>query len=91
MPIEKALALGTTIAQDAAKRLDAPRVLILTQESDGSTVLYTHGFLSHAQINNVLSVGIHANLSDHDRFVLAGAAGEEAQEVARHIQLSNAS
>lgn len=82
MPNSKTLHVGTGLTADACEKLDAPRALLLTQDANGVITLYSHGFKSHAHINSVLSVGIHANLTDHDRFVELGAAGEDAARIA---------
>jgi len=81
MPNSTSLHAGTSLTANACEVLDAPRAILLTQDENGVITLYSHGFESHAHINSVLSVGIHANLSDHDRFVALGAAGEEAARI----------
>lgn len=85
MPNSTSLHAGTQLTSDACEALDTPRALLLTQDANGVITLYSHGFASHAHINSVLSVGIHANLSDHDRYVELGAAGEDAARVALSI------
>ena len=82
MPNSTSLHAGTRLIEQACESLDTPRALLLTQDENGVITLYSHGFESHAHINSVLSVGIHANLSDHDRFVALGAAGEDAARIA---------
>lgn len=85
MPTSKTLHAGTGLTEDACEELDTPRAILLTQDESGVITLYSHGFASHAHINSVLSVGIHANLSDHDRFVELGAAGAAAARIALTI------
>lgn len=85
MPNHTSLHVGTRLTSEACEELNVERALLLTQDANGVITLYSHGFESHAHINSVLSVGIHANLSDHDRFVELGAAGEDAARIALSI------
>jgi hypothetical protein len=67
----------------------AQAALVLLKLPNGTVSMITAGFESHADANNVLSLGIHMNLKQHDEFVLAGAAGEEAQVIAQEIEAAN--
>lgn len=54
----------------------------------GSVGISGHG-LNHAEATLLLASGIHLNLQDHDRHVLAGAAGRAAQAEAARIAADN--
>jgi hypothetical protein len=78
-------------AKVTADALAAQRVAILAQDENGVVTLLSHGFdgdAAHAQLNGLLSVGIHINLTDHDQHVLAGLAGSEAQNTAQKLRES---
>jgi hypothetical protein len=77
--------IGKALAANAVERLGARSAVLLTQDENGVVTLYSHGATTHAEINGVLSVGIHINLSDHDAQVLGGAAGQEAMQTAQSI------
>lgn len=62
--------------------------VVVVQLPDGSFSMAAHG-MNHFAVNHALSLGIHMNLTDHDRQVIAGAAGPEAQAFAREIQKQN--
>ena len=84
MGAEKAAALNDTAAQlKQHHRPDA--VLILCRCDDGSIVLVGSG-ANHHKANEMLSVGIHINLSQHDKLVIAGDAGQDAQQTAQEIE-----
>ena len=76
---------ASEFAKVTADALKVPYLAILAQDADGVVTLVSHGFDSHAHLNSVLSVGIHANLSEHDKLVRSGAAGADAQETAQRI------
>lgn len=67
-------------------RLQVAGVIVVTREYDGKIGMASRG-LNHMKANELLSVAIHLNLSDHDRHVLAGAAGPEAQRAAQDMKL----
>ncbi|WP_261541705.1 hypothetical protein [Burkholderia multivorans] len=85
MPDSTPRYIGKALAAHAAERLGARSVVLLTQDENGVVTLYSHGATTHAEINGMLSVGIHINLSDHDAQVLGGAAGQEAMRTAQSI------
>lgn len=62
-------------------------VIVLLSEN-GSIYFSGHG-VNHKQANDMLSLGIHANLKQHDLLVLAGGAGQEAQKDAVLIETLN--
>lgn len=70
--------------QFLAKRLAVPGVLILVLNDDGTVGLNGHG-VNHAKANEMLSLGIHMNLTQHDDFVRKGHAGKEAAEHIREL------
>lgn len=67
------------IAPFITKRLAVPGVIVLVSNEDGTIGMTGHG-INHARANEMLSVGIHLNLSQHYNAIRAGAAGAEAQE-----------
>lgn len=67
------------IAPFLCKRLAVPGVIVLVSNEDGTIGTTGHG-VNHARANEMLSVGIHLNLSQHYDAIRAGAAGAEAQE-----------
>lgn len=64
-------------AQCAAE-LGLPAAIVIGVMETGDIIINAHG-LNHVATVQALAVGIHAILSDHDKAVLAGAAGPEAQ------------
>lgn len=81
------LHLGNAAAA-VCHKLSAHAVLLLVVTQDGAISLSGHG-VNHAAANEMLSRGIHLNYQQHDAAVLAGAAGEEAQEAARCLAEAN--
>jgi hypothetical protein len=73
-----------TAPQFVCDQLGVPGCIILISCADGSIGLSAHG-VNHARANELLSVGIHINLTQHDQLVRAGAAGEAAQRQAEDI------
>lgn len=69
-------------------KLSAHAVVLLVVTKDGAIALSGHG-ANHAMANEMLSRGIALNYAQHDAAVLAGAAGEEAQEAARRLAESS--
>jgi hypothetical protein len=67
------------IAPFAAKKLAVPGVIVLVSNEDGTIGLTAHG-INHARANEMLSVGIHLNLSQHYDLVRKGVAGQDAAE-----------
>ena len=82
---DSTLYIGKALAAHAVERLGARSAVLLTQDENGVVTLYSSGGMTHAEINGVLSVGIHINLSDHDAQVLDGAAGQDARRIAESI------
>ncbi len=72
------------IAPFTAKRLGVAGVIILISNEDGSIGMTAHG-VNHSRANEMLSVGIHLNLSQHYELVRQGAAGHDAQEHQREL------
>ena len=77
-------------------RLDniAPRIcallkvkgcVVLTLNED-DTIGMTSAGVNHSKANELLSVGIHINLTEHDEKVRAGAAGPKAQRTLLAIE-----
>lgn len=79
MPESIDLHLGNA-APFLVKQLCVPGVVVLTSNADGTIGMCAHG-VNHMQINDLLSVGIHINLSQHDEAVARGEAGKLAQDV----------
>lgn len=65
--------------------LDVPGCIVIVAYPDGSIGFNGCG-VNHAKANELLSVGIHINLSHHDAMVRDGAAGEVAQRRAIEIR-----
>ena len=63
--------------------------VVIVELPDGSFSIAASGNINHADVNHMLSLGIHMNLRDHDRRVLEGAAGPEAKAAAEAIQSLN--
>lgn len=59
-------------------------VVLLTLNQDNTIGIAAAG-VNHWKINELLSVGIHLNLQDHDRQVASGAAGPDAQKRALEL------
>jgi len=72
------------IAAFATKRLAVAGVIVLVSNEDGTIGMTGHG-VNHARANEMLSVGIHLNLSQHYDLVRQGAAGAEAAEHIRDL------
>ncbi len=72
------------VAQAVCHKLCVPGAVVLLLNDDGTISMAAQG-VNHFKANELLSVGIHLNLMQHDQAVLAGAAGEVAQEVAQRI------
>lgn len=73
------------IGQFVCDTLQVPGCIVLTSNSDG-TIGFTGSGVNNIRANEMLSVGIHINLSQHDARVLAGLAGKEAREAFEAIQ-----
>lgn len=76
-------------ARHLAWQMNAESVVVIVKDREGRIGLVTHGFETHAAINELLAIGIHLNLGEHDRQVAAGAAGEEARQRAEAIEREN--
>lgn len=72
------------VAQAICHKLRVPGAVVLVLNDDGTIGMSAQG-VNHFKANELLSVGIHFNLMQHDQQVLAGAAGEHAREVAQHL------
>ncbi|KAF1009494.1 MAG: hypothetical protein GAK28_00132 [Luteibacter sp.] len=85
MPDESALPLTLNTAPKAiCDQIGVPGCIVLIANVDGSIGFSAHG-VSPIKANELLSVGIHINLSQHDQMVRDGAAGEYAQSVQASI------
>lgn len=79
---------SNTVSARVAELLDIPGCLILESNADGTIGMTAHG-INHARANEMLSVGIHMNLSQHYAAIRDGAAGPGAKELQREIDISN--
>jgi len=75
-------------AEEIAKDFGTVGAVILLLSPNGAIYFSGHG-VNHKQANEMLSLGIHANLTQHDKLVLAGGAGQEAQRDAVKIEVLN--
>ncbi len=71
------------IAASAARAAGCETAILLVRDARGRIGFFPTGVASHAEAVQIMASGIHLALTDHDRHVLAGAAGAEAQAVAR--------
>ena len=62
-----------------------PGAIVVMRQPNGSYTLSVYG-MSHAEGVDALAVGIHMVLAEHDKRVLAGDAGPQAQQLAEAIQ-----
>jgi hypothetical protein len=69
--------LDTAVAEYGAKGLVAMIV------NEDNSFRYFQSGLTHAQTNNALAVGIHMNMSDHDRKAAEAAAAARGQSEER--------
>lgn len=76
------------IAPAVCHKLGVPGCLVIVMHEDGTVGMSGHG-INHAKANELLSVGIHLNLSQHDDMVRAGMAGQEAREIQQAIDANN--
>lgn len=74
----------SNIGQRICDLLKVKGSIVLTLNED-DTIGFTSSGLTHAKANELLSVGIHINLGQHDDAVRAGAAGKVAQGVQRAL------
>ena len=93
MPDQNAMDLSketdlSKFAEVMCKNFGTIGAVIVLMLPDGSIYFSGHG-VNHKTANEMLSLGIHANLSQHDQLVLAGGAGAKAQESASQIILHN--
>lgn len=75
-------------ASEIAEKIGASGVIVLALDHNGAIGLSSHG-VNHAKAVELLSVGIHLVLGQHDAAVAAGAAGHEAQQHAAEIARQN--
>jgi hypothetical protein len=75
----------SSAAQYVCEKLGVSGCVLVTSHPDGSVGFMGHG-VNHAKANELLSVGIHINLTQHDQMVRDGAAGEDAQRKANLIR-----
>lgn len=80
---EKKLTLDT-VAPHVADALNVQGCIVIVSYEDGSIGMTSHG-VNHYKANELLSVGIHINLGQHDEAVRKGDAGKEAQGIQRSI------
>ena len=66
-------AILQSLVDEAGKAYGAKGLVALIVNEDNSFRYFQHG-LTHAQTNNALAVGIHMNMTDHDRKMQAEAA-----------------
>lgn len=78
------------IASQVCTNLQVPGCIVLTLNENGSIGMSAHG-VNHYKANELLSLGIHINLGQHDDAVRAGAAGEGAQRIQRDLDRSHTS
>lgn len=71
-------------AQIIAEALKSKGCIVLIANDDGTIGMTSTG-INHYKANELLSVGIHINLSQHDEAVGQGAAGEIAQRTQRSL------
>jgi|GEM_PF-2495560 len=76
------------MAVAVAHRLRAKGSIIILWNDDETISFCGHG-MSHAKANELLSLGIHINLTQHDEAVRNGAAGAEAREVLEMVDARN--
>lgn len=76
------------VAPAICHKLKVPGCMVLLMGTDGTISMAGYG-MNHAKANELLSVGIHLNLSQHDELVRAGAAGPAAQKIAEEIAAGN--
>ena len=76
------------LAVAVAHRMRVKGVVIIAQNQDDTISFCGHG-LTHAKANELLSVGIHINLTQHDDHVRKGTAGAEAREMQEEIDARN--
>jgi hypothetical protein len=76
------------LPEDTAEKLGAQGVIVLALDQNGAIGIASHG-VNHAKAVELLSVGIHLVLGQHDAAVAAGAAGEDAQKRAAEIAKLN--
>lgn len=67
------------LPEECAKALGLPGAIVIGVMASGDIVIHFHGIDSHMDAVQKLAVAIHAVMGDHDRAVLNGAAGAEAQ------------
>lgn len=76
------------LAEDTCEKLSAQGAIVLVLDQNGAIGITSHG-VNHAKAVELLSVGIHLVLKQHDDAVAAGAAGPEAQTRAADIARQN--
>lgn len=62
--------------------------IVITRDEDGVISMSAHG-ANHAVANEMLSVGIYSNLSQHYEAVRNGDAGAEAKEMQGEVDHAN--
>ena len=76
------------LAVAVAHKMRVKGVVIIAQNQDDTISFCGHG-LTHAKANELLSVGIHINLTQHDDHVRKGTAGAEAREMQEKVDAEN--
>lgn len=67
------------VAPALCHKLKVAGCVVLTLNHDGTIGMTGHN-VNHAKANELLSVGIHMNLTQMENAIARGEAGEEAQE-----------
>lgn len=73
------------VAPAICHKLKVTGCVVLTLNPDGTIGMTGHG-VNHAAANELLSVGIHLNMTQMEEAIARGEAGEEAQEQALRLR-----
>lgn len=76
-------------AQFIAHRMRVEGAVIVTLNENGSFGFTGYG-VTHAKANEMLSVGIHINLTQMEEAIRAGKAGDEAQDFQERLDKGEA-
>lgn len=71
-----------------AHMMKVPSCIVITRDADGVVSMAAHG-TNHANANEMLSIGIYSNLSQHYDEIRNGGAGAEARERQAEIDHAN--
>jgi len=83
----KDLHLGN-VSRIVAHMMKQPACIVLVRDEHGVISMSSHG-VNHAVANEMLSVGIYSNLSQHYEAIRDGQAGAEAKEMQQEIDHRN--